>query len=97
MARYAVVRERGPRWDGARPMREQDGWGGHAAFMDDLAEKGFVVLGGPVGDGEHRFLLIVEAETDDEIVARFAEDPWTPAGMLSIASIERWEILLGGD
>jgi hypothetical protein len=49
---YAVTRERGPNWDPARPMREQDGWDDHAAFMDALAEEGFVVLGGPLGEGD---------------------------------------------
>jgi len=30
-----------------------------------------------------------------EIDARLADDPWTPMGMLRIARVERWEILLG--
>jgi uncharacterized protein YciI len=93
MAYFVVTREPGPSWDGKRPMREQDGWDGHARFMDGLAAEGFVVLGGPVGDGT-RFLLIFNAEDEAEIEARLADDPWTPTEQLRIATIEPWEILL---
>jgi len=92
MAYFAVTRERGPTWDGTRPMREQDDWDAHARFMDDLTAHGFVVLGGPLGDGT-RFLLIIDAENPAEIEARLAEDPWTPTHQLRIAKIEPWEIL----
>ena len=91
---FAVLREPGPAWDGSRPMRRQDGWDAHAAFMDALADDGFIVLGGPVGDGR-RFLFLVKADNETAIEARLAEDPWVPAGMLRIVRIEPWEILLG--
>lgn len=94
MTYYAVTRERGERWDASLPMRGQEGWDKHAAFMDGLTEDGFVVLGGPLGDGP-KFLLIIDAESEQAIVARLAEDPWTPMGLLRIAAMERWEILLG--
>ncbi len=95
MPYYALIRERGESWDAALPMREQAGWDGHAAFMDALAEDGFIVAGGPLGDGEERFMFMVDAESEQQIVARLAEDPWVPTGQLRIVSIERWEILLG--
>lgn len=31
---YAVLRERGENWDARRPMRQQEQWEEHAAFMD---------------------------------------------------------------
>jgi uncharacterized protein YciI len=62
--------------------------------MDALADEGFVVLGGPLGDGEEKFLLIIDAESEQEIAARLADDPWTPPGLLRIAKVERWEVLL---
>jgi uncharacterized protein YciI len=58
-------------------MREQERWKDHAAFMDALAEEGFVVLGGPLGEGERRFLLIFNAETGKAVETRLAADPWT--------------------
>ena len=77
-------------------MAEQADWAGHATFMNRLAEEGFVVLGGPLGDGR-RILLIVDAETEEAVQARLAADPWTPMGLLCITRIEPWRILLGGE
>ena len=51
MGTFAVTRERFNQWDWSRDMREQDNWHAHAAFMDELTAEGFIVLGGPVGDG----------------------------------------------
>jgi uncharacterized protein YciI len=75
-------------------MREQKQWPEHAAFMNARAAEGFVVLGGPLGDGT-RILLIVDAGSEEDIVTRLADDPWTPLGLLRIAKVEPWEILLG--
>jgi uncharacterized protein YciI len=74
--------------------REQAGWDEHAAFMDALAEEGFVVLGGPVGEGDGEDAVnVVDAASDDEVRARLAEDPWRE-DMLATKSIEPWTILL---
>ena len=89
---FVVTRKPGRTWDTLRSMREQDGWDEHAAFMDALAEEGFVVLGGPLGDDD-RALHVVNAGSEREIEARLAEDPWSD-DMLEIASVERWTILL---
>jgi uncharacterized protein len=91
---YAVTRERGENWDARLSMRQQEKWDEHATFMDALADNGFVVLGGPLGDGEKTFLLIIDATSEQEIHARLAEDPWTPLGLLRTAKVERWQILL---
>ena len=94
MAYFAVTRERGPSWDGSRSLREQERWDEHAEFMERLVDDGFVLHGGPVGDGA-RTLLIIQAESADAIEARLASDVWTAMDMLRIASIEPWEIILG--
>jgi uncharacterized protein YciI len=91
---YAVLREREENWDTRLPMRQQKQWNEHAAFMDALADDGFIILGGPLGDGEKRFLHIIAAESEQAIEARLADDPWTPLRLLRTASIVRWEILL---
>ena len=88
-----MTREPGPAWDSARGMREQERWDDHAAFMDALAEEGFVVLGGPLGDGS-TFMHVVAAAGVDEVEARFAADPWVPMELLRTTAIEPWEILL---
>jgi uncharacterized protein YciI len=89
----AVIREPGPAWDADLRMREQAGWDEHAAFMDALAEEGFIVLGGPLADERGHALHIVDAADPPEAERRFAEDPWSDQ-MLRIARIEPWTVLL---
>jgi len=36
-----------------------------------------VVLGGPLGEGEKRFLLIFNADSERTVKTRLAADPWT--------------------
>src|SRR5262249_62170484 len=76
---FAVVREPGPAWDHGKPRAEQEAWAQHAAFMNALAEAGFVVLGGPLGDGS-RNLLIVDAVSGHGVESRLAQDPRCPMG-----------------
>jgi uncharacterized protein YciI len=76
-------------------MREQDRWDEHARFMDTLAAEGFLILGGPLGDGK-RILLAVEAVSERAVYARLEGDPWTPMDLLRVTSVEPWEILLRG-
>jgi uncharacterized protein YciI len=91
---FLVEQGRGPAWDSSRRRREQAGWDEHAAFMDELADEGVVVLGGPTGedDGE-TVLLVVDAESESAIRARLAEDPWANA-MLTIESVRPWSVWL---
>jgi uncharacterized protein len=93
---YLVERGKGPAWDHSRGRREQDGWDEHADFMDTLAEDGFVVLGGPMGEGDgENVLLVVEADGEATIHARLAEDPW-PDELHTTVSVRPWSVLLRG-
>jgi uncharacterized protein YciI len=94
MSYFVVIREAGPGWAPDASIREQEQWTEHAAFMDALLDDGFVVLGGPLGDGPTT-LLIVDAENEEEIRARLADDPWTQLGLLLVSKVELWELLLG--
>lgn len=95
MPHFIVISEQGPNWQPNVAMREQLEWSAHAAFMNQLAESGFVVLGGPIADGlRHRARLIVLADDEASVRTRLADDPWARAGLLSLSSIEQWEILL---
>jgi uncharacterized protein YciI len=91
---YLVESAKGPAWDHSRGRREQAGWDEHAAFMDALAEDGFVVLGGPIGgeDGDNT-LLVIDADDEATVRARLAEDPWRD-GLLTIESIRPWSVWL---
>ena len=74
-------------------MREQPAWAEHAAFMNALAASRFIVLGGPLGNGE-RVLHIVEARSERVIRERLAEDPWKKMSLLRAESVEPWNVLL---
>jgi uncharacterized protein YciI len=93
MAHFAVRLVHGPGWDSTRPIREQDGWDKHAAFMDGLVDEGFVILGGPVGNGEQT-LHVVEAAGEQDVRTRLARDPWASARLLQIGVIEPWALWL---
>lgn len=93
MANFAVRLVHGPGWDSSRPIRSQDGWDEHAAFMDGLVDDGFIVLGGPVGDGKES-LHVVDATGENDVRARFADDPWASDGLLEIGTIESWSLWL---
>jgi len=95
MTRYfAVRRVRGSTWNWSRPMRGQVLWDAHARFMNALAAEGVVVLGGPVGEGGEETLLVIDADSEQTVRARLATDPWTQIGLLEIARVELWTILL---
>jgi len=63
--------------------------------MDGLVDDGFIIVGGPLGEGD-RTLHAVEAADKQEIEARLGEDPWAVKGLLRIGSIERWALWLDG-
>lgn len=92
---FAVTTAHGPNWDDTRPIRAQEGWEEHAAFLDGLVENGIVVLSGPLDDGEHA-LLIVDAPSEEDLRRRLAADPWSRAGLLEVGSVSRWRIWLDG-
>lgn len=98
MAYFAVTMVHGPSWDEAKAgltgIRQQEAFGEHATFMDRLVDDGFVVLGGPLGDGEEA-MLIVDARDQAEVIARMAEDPWNPMGVLHVGEVRPWAIWLG--
>jgi hypothetical protein len=92
MATFLVLERRsGPEWDAAKPMEEQSDWPAHATFTDWLVDSGFVVLGGPLSD--ERVVLVVEAESEDEVRQTLGRDPWS-GSHLRIDAIEPWTLRL---
>lgn len=95
MTMFLVLLHRsGPNWDPSLPMEEQSNWDGHAKFMDGLVEAGFIVLGGPLSD-QVRVAHAIEAESEDQVRATLAQDPWSESH-LRIHSIDPWTIRLDG-
>jgi uncharacterized protein YciI len=93
MAVFVLTQVNGPNYDKSRQRREQAGWQEHAAYMDKLLAGGFVIMGGPLDDGQ-QVLLIVEAGDEQEVYATLADDPWRPMGILATKSLQRWDVWL---
>jgi uncharacterized protein YciI len=93
VATFAVTLAHGPGWDASRQIRDQVGWTEHAQFMDALVADGFIVVGGPLGDGQQT-LHAVDAADEQAIRARLSADPWARDGLLVVAAIEPWALWL---
>jgi uncharacterized protein YciI len=91
---FAVTRTHGKPWQASLPLEGQQAWQVHADFMDALTAEGFVVLGGPL-EGTSEALLIIRAESPDEIHRRLQADPWTTLGLLTTTRVAPWTIRLG--
>ena len=99
MSHYAVIREAGPGWTEGG-IAAQPGVAGHAAFMNDLADKGLVLFAGPLAGSENtrlRALLIVDTESENAIRDRLADDPWARTNRLAITRIEPWNLIVGAE
>jgi hypothetical protein len=92
---FAVTLQRGGPWDWSRGLRDQDGFDEHAGFVDALVADGFILLGGPL-EGEHEVLHVIDASAEEEVRSRLAQDNWHQNGMLIIASVQAWTVLLDG-
>jgi uncharacterized protein YciI len=94
---FAVTTGRGPNWDDALPIREQEAWTEHAAFADELVERGVIIVGGPiVGDDDDLALLAVNARDEAELRSIFRDDPWTANGVFRIKEARPWTWWLDG-
>ena len=89
---FLLTHAPGPCWVEGRSRTEQDGWRSHADFMNDLAARGFVVLGGPINDKEA--LLVIDAKNENEIYKVFERDPWHISKVLRVKELREWTILL---
>jgi len=83
----------GPNRDFSKDTREQPFWDEHAAFIDQLVEDGFILMGGPLID-EAGSLLILDANNENEVRDKLKNDPWMQHGILKLESIKRWQIFV---
>lgn len=100
MSRFVVIREAGPGWADGRGALDQPDVARHSAFMDGLAERGVVLLAGPLACSEIdriRALVVVEADDEAAIDQLLADDPWTVSRQLRTVSVEPWNIFVGAD
>ncbi|HEX7106591.1 MAG TPA: YciI family protein [Acidothermaceae bacterium] len=93
MPHFAVTLVHGSAWNRDQGIRQQAGWAEHADFMDGLVTDGFILLGGPIGDGEET-LHCVAARDEAEVRQRLAADPWARAGFLEVGAVRPWALWL---
>jgi uncharacterized protein YciI len=80
----------GPTWtDG--PPEDQPGWDEHAAFVDDLVERGTFVMGGPFSDYSGS-QTILEGVSEDEARELLARDPFVENGVFVLDDVRSWNV-----
>jgi uncharacterized protein YciI len=95
--KFVVISSVGPNRDPSKGAREQPFWDEHATFIDKLVDKGFIFMGGPLVDGTSLpsgALLIVNADSENEVRENLENDPWFKRGILKLESVTRWQIFI---
>jgi uncharacterized protein len=96
---YAVTREAGPGWEPGG-IFDQPAVDEHAAYMNTLADDGFLLFAGPLAGSERgrvRVLLVLDAEDEAAIHARLGDDPWARGERLRVVTVEPWTVLVGAE
>ncbi len=90
---YVVTSTAGAHRDLTKGTREQAYWDEHAAFIDELVENEFIVLGGPLVD-EGGAMIVVREQSESAVRERLRDDPWYQHGILRLESVRRWEMFI---
>ena len=90
---FVTISSPGPNRDLSKGTRQQPLWDEHAAFIDQLVDEGFVLMGGPLVD-EDGAMLIVNADDENEVLDKLKNDPWMKHGVLKLESVKRWQIFI---
>ena len=92
--KIAVLLRPGARWDPNKGVREQILWDEHARFIDELFDRGVVLLAGPFVPEGSGALVILNVDSPDEARAIYANDPWKQADILVVDDAREWSIFL---
>ena len=88
---FVVISAVGPNRDPSKGAREQPFWNDHEAFIDQLVEEDFILMGGPLLDRAglpQGALLIVNAEDENEVKEKLENDPMVRERHLEIGERE---------
>ena len=94
---FVIVHHRGPAWVDDVPYLQQPMIGGHIGFMQDLAVRGLMVLGGPYTDADATGIVgmaIIRAESREAAEALAAEDPTVAHGLIG-PRVRSWRAVMG--
>ena len=80
------------------PFREQQTWVEHAKFADELVQRGVIIVGGPIGEGNDDDIALIAVEATDERQLRsiLSDDPWTVGDVFRIKDVRPWTRWLDG-
>jgi uncharacterized protein YciI len=90
--RVLVRWKAGPTWTSGA-VDEQPGWDEHAAYIDELIERGIFVMGGPFAD-QSGSLSLLENVTEHEALELIAEDPFVANGVFELEEVRAWNIFV---
>ena len=90
---FILLFDPGPNWDESGEVEEQKYWNAHTQFVDDLFNKGKVILAGSIVYHD-RIVIIYESKSESEIRITFKDDPFIKNGILSLESVMEWKVRL---
>ncbi|MDQ3866601.1 MAG: YciI family protein [Actinomycetota bacterium] len=86
-----IVRIRaGPAWKSG-PPEDQPGWPDHERFVDDLVDRGTIVMGGPFSDFSGS-MVIVEGLAPEAVRRLLDDDPFVQNGVFEVDDVRAWTL-----
>ena len=91
---FVALVERTALWDHSKEAYEQDGFADHAAYMGGLEQEGFIAMAGLMTPSDH-ILFVFVADSEEEVRARMAQDPWQQSGQAALIRLEEAQFRIG--
>ena len=89
-----IVFSAGPAWVSGSGSRQQAHWEGHAAFIDDLTERGLLVAGGPFADESGAMNILSGSLERDDVERLYATDPFLVNGIFVLERVAPWLVFV---
>jgi uncharacterized protein len=93
-ARTVILFSAGPAWVSGRGSRQQPHWEGHAAFIDDLTERGLLIAGGPFADESGAMNILSGSLGRDDVERLYATDPFLVNGIFVLERVALWLVFV---
>lgn len=90
---FALV-QRTELWDHSKEAHEQDGFADHAAYMGKLEQDGVIASAGLLAESND-IVFVMLADSEEQVRARFAEDPWQQDGHARLVRLEEVHFRIG--
>jgi uncharacterized protein YciI len=92
--RTVVLFSAGPAWVTGRGSRQQPHWADHAAFIDDLTERGLLIAGGPFPDESGAMNILSRPPAEFDVAQLYATDPFIVNGIFVLERIVPWLVFV---